>query len=236
MSKTIQSKTTALPSWQDARTLLDQFKSHALMSVAAKVCLGLTLSQLKEKEGYRHGGRAPEGKITWQELLQKELGISEETARRFILAGDAVRLKLNKIGGSQHLIGLLDKPVQSLSKADAEALQAAIRTATDGESMTSLLQTFKLIKCPPPAPDHSAGGSAKRTKSSELQLAWDFAGGSVISELSKLRSGSNFKHALHTLPLSATEETPLGLVDYVAELRATYEEAEAVLQARMKTH
>lgn len=206
------------------------------MSVAAKVCLGLTLAQLKEKEGYTKGRHTETGKLTWPELLEKELDISDDTARRFILAGDAVRLKLAKIGGSQHLIGLLDKPVQSLSKADAQALQAAIRTATDGESMTSLLQTFKLIKCPPPPPDHSAGGSAARTKANELQLAWDFAGGSVISELSKLRSGSQFKHALHTLPLNATDETPLGLVDYVAELRATYEEAEAVLNARMKSH
>lgn len=235
MSRTIQSKTTALPSWQDARTLLDQFKSHALMTVAAKVCLGLTLSQLKEKEGYRHGGRTPEGKPTWQELLQKELGISEETARRFILAGDAVRLKLNKIGGSQHLIGLLDKPVQSLSKADAEALQAAIRTATDGESMTSLLQTFKLIKCPPPAPDPSAGGSAARTQQTAEQLAWSFAGGDVISALHKVRSGGKFHHALHALPLSATDTVPFGLIDYVQELRATYEAAEEVLNLRMKS-
>lgn len=235
MSK-LSKKTTPLPSWEDARTLLSAFQGHALMTIAAKVSLGLTLAQLKDKEGYRAGRPTDSGKPTWPELLQKELGISDDTARRFILAADAVRAKLAKIGGSQHLIGLLDKPVQSLSKTDAEKLQAAIRTATDGESMTSLLQTFKLIKCPPPPPPHSAGGSASRTKANELQLAWDFAGGSVISELSKLRSGSQFKHALHTLPLNATDETPLGLVDYVAELRATYEEAEAVLNARMKTH
>jgi hypothetical protein len=204
------------------------------MTVAAKVCLGMTLQALKEKEGYRAGRPTEEGKITWPQLLQQELGISDDTARRFMDAGHAVKAKLTKIGGSAHLLGLLDKPVHTLSKADAKTLQDAIRTATDGESLTSLLQEFKLIKCPPPAPDHSAGGSAPRTKPSELQLAWDFAGGSVITELSKLRSGSNFKHALHTLPLSATEEVPFGLVDYVAELRATYEEAEAVLKARMK--
>jgi hypothetical protein len=233
MSKKLATK---LPTWDDARHLLDQFKGHALMTVAAKVCLGMTLQALKEKEGYRAGRPTEEGKITWPQLLQNELNLSESAARKFIEAGLAVKAKIAKIGGSSHLLGLLDKPVHSLSKADAQTLQDAIRTATDGASLTSLLQEFKLIKCPPPAPDHSAGGSAKRTKSSELQLAWDFAGGSVISELSKLRSGSQFKHALHTLPLSATEETPLGLVDYVAELRATYEEAEAVLQARMKTH
>jgi hypothetical protein len=229
--------TTKLPSWDDARQLLDLFKGHALMTVAAKVCLGMTLQALKEKEGYTHGGNrhSAEGKITWPELLQKELGISEPTARRFIESGLAVKAKIAKIGGSTKLLGLLDKPVQTLSQADAKTLQDAIRTATDGESITSLLQEFRLIKCPPPAPDHSAGGSAKRTKPSELQLAWDFAGGSVITELSKLRSGSNFKHALHTLPLSATDEVPFGLVDYVAELRATYEEAEAVLKTRMKS-
>jgi hypothetical protein len=229
-------KPKPLPTWDDARHLLDQFKGHALMTVASKVCLGMTLQQLKEKEGYHNGMRPTEGKSTWPELLKQELNISDESARRFITAADAVKAKIAKIGGGSHLIGLLDKPVQSFSKADALALQDAIRTATDGESLTSILQEFKLIKCPPPLPDHSKGGSATRTKANEMQLAWDFAGGSVITELSKLRSGSNFKHALHTLPLSATDDIKLGLIDYVAELRASYEEADAVLKDRMKSH
>lgn len=227
--------TTKLPNWDDARQLLDQFKGHALMTVTAKVCLGLTLQQIKEKEGYKHGGARPAtDKLTWPELLKAELGISDDTARRFMLAADAVKAKIAKIGGGDKLIGILGQPVQSLSKANAKALQDAIRTATDGESMTSLLQEFKLIKCPPPAPDHSAGGSAARTKPSELQLAWDFAGGSVITELSKLRHGAQFQAALHTLPLTASDDAPFGLVDYAAELKATLATVEEVLAARMK--
>jgi hypothetical protein len=229
-------KPKPLPTWDDARHLLNQFKGHALMTVAAKVCLGMTLQQLKEKEGYTQGRHTQEGKPTWPELLMQELNISEPTARRFITAADAVKPKIAKLGGGPRLIGLLNQPLQSLSITDAKKLQDAIRTATDGESLTSLLQEFKLIKCPPPPPpDPSKGGSASRTKANEMQLAWDFAGGSVITELSKLRSGSNFKHALHTLPLSATDDIKLGLIDYVAELRASYEEADAVLKARMKS-
>jgi len=227
--------TTKLPSWDDARHLLDQFKGHALMTVAAKVCLGLTLAQLKDKEGYRHGVRPPADKLTWPELLQKELGISDDTARRFMMAGDAVKAKLAKIGGSTHLLGILDKPLQSLSKANAEALQAAIRTATDGESMASLLQEFKLIKTPPPLPDPSAGGSATRTKPTEIQMAWDFAGGDVITELHKVRSSPKFLHALHAMPLSKTDEIPFGLIDYVTELKTAYQAAEEVLAQRTKS-
>lgn len=226
--------TTKLPTWDDARHLLDQFKGHALMTVAAKVCLGLTLQQLKQKEGYRPGVNTADGGISWPDLLRQELNISDDSARKFILAGDAVKAKIAKIGGGEHLIGLLDQPVQSLSKADAETLQAAIRTATDGESLTSILQEFKLIKCPPPLPDHSAGGSAARTKKSDEQLAWDFAGGDVISSLNKVRTGSKFQHALHSMPLSKTDTVPFGLIDYVAELRETYEAAEKVLTLRMK--
>ena len=233
--------TTKLPTWDDARHLLNQFKGHALMTVAAKACLGMTLQQLKEKEGFTQGGDRrsnPQSADlkTWKELLKQELNISDDTASRFIKAGHAVKAKIAKIGGSPHLLGLLDQPVQSLSKADAKALQDAIRTATDGESLTSILQEFRLIKCPPPPPDPSKGGSAPRAKANELQLAWDFAGGSVVSELSNLRHGSQFKHALHTLPLSATDEISLGLIDYVAELKTAYEEADAVLRDRMKTH
>lgn len=227
--------TTKLPNWDDARQLLDQFKGHALMTVTAKVCLGLTLQQIKEKEGYRAGRPVEADKLTWPELLKAELGISDDTARRFMLAADAVKAKIAKIGGGEKLIGILGQPVQSLSKANAKALQDAIRTATDGESMTSLLQEFKLIKCPPPAPDHSAGGKAARTKRTDIQLAWDFAGGSVVTELSKLRHGSNFQAALHTLPLTASDDAPFGLVDYAAELKATLATVEEVLAARMKS-
>jgi hypothetical protein len=226
--------TTKLPSWDDARHLLDQFKGHALMTVAAKVCLGITLQQLKEKEGYRPGVNTADCGISWPDLVKKELGISDDTARRFILAAAAVKAKIAKIGGSPRLLSLLDQPVQSLSKGDAAALQDAIRTATDGESLTSILQEFKLIKCPPPLPDHSAGGSAPRTQKSEEQLAWDFAGGDVISELNKVRTGSKFHHALHSMPLSKTETVPFGLIDYVTELREAYEAAEKVLTLRMK--
>ena len=204
------------------------------MTVAAKVCLGLTLQQLKQKQGYRPGVNTTDCGISWPDLLKQELNISDESARRFITAAEAVKAKIAKIGGGTHLLSLLDQPVQSLSKAEALALQDAIRTATDGESLTSILQEFKLIKCPPPLPDHSAGGSAPRTKKSDEQLAWDFAGGDVISELNKVRTGSKFHHALHTMPLSKTETVPFGLIDYVAELREAYQAAEKVLTLRMK--
>ena len=219
---------------QEFNRLLDQFKGHALMTVAAKVCLGITLQRLKEKEGYTRGRHTADCGMSWPELLKQELNLSEDSARRFILAGDAVKAKIAKIGGGEHLLGLLDQPVQSLSKANAAALQAAIRTATDGESLTSILQEFKLIKCPPPLPDHSAGGRAARTKKSEEQLAWDFAGGDVISSLNKVRTGSKFQHALHAMPLSKTDTVPFGLIDYVSELKETYEAAEKVLKLRMK--
>lgn len=237
--------TTKLPSWEDARSLLNQFKGHALMTVAAKVCLGLTLQQLKEKEGYTHGSQKRFSKSadcgdgespTWEDLVKTELGISDDTASRFIRAGFAVREKLKKIGGSPRLLSLLETPVQTLSIADAEQVQAAIRTATDGETLTSLLQEFRLIKLPPSDPTNpSAGGKAERRQYTEEQMAWDFAGGSVISELSKVRQGNQFQSALYTLPLSATEETPFGLIDYVAELRTAYETADQVLKTRLKS-
>ena len=226
---------TKLPDWDDARHLLDQFKGHALMTVAAKVCLGITLNHLKQKEGYVQGHK-PQSAVfdTWEDLLKSELNISADTANRFIAAGFAVRDKIKKLGGDSRLIGMLDQPLQSLSTADAKALQEAIRTATDGQSMTALLQEFRLIKLPPALPDPSAGGSAERAKKSDFQMTWDFAGGDVISQLDRVVSNDKFAHALHHMPLSKTEEYPFGLIDYVETLRLSYEAANKILTTRLK--
>jgi hypothetical protein len=223
-----------LPDWDDARHLLDQFKGHALMTVAAKVCLGITLNHLKQKEGFIQGAHTADCGMSWPELVKKELGISDDTANRFIAAGFAVRDKIKKLGGDSRLIGMLDQPLQNLSTADAKALQEAIRTATDGQSMTALLQEFRLIKLPPALPDPSAGGSAERTKKSDFQMIWDFAGGDVISQLDRVVSNDKFAHALHHMPLSKTEEYPFGLIDYVETLRLSYEAANKILTTRLK--
>lgn len=236
MSKTIKSP-TKLPSWEDARHLLDQFKGHALMTVAAKVCLGMTLQQLKEKEGYRAGRPSEEGKITWPQLLYQELGISDETARRFIEAGLAVKAKIAKLGGSTKLLGLLDKPVHTLSKADAKTLQDAIRTATDGESLTSLLQEFKLIKCPPPSPaDPGAGGRAPRQPTTEEQLefaAFHYAS-TIAQQICEWQSDKTYRAQLSLLPLTTQEPGKPGLVELKSVLEDQVRSLEEVITAKTK--
>ena len=230
--------TTKLPTWDDARHLLNQFKGHALMTVAAKVCLGITLQQLKEKEGYTRGRHTADGGMSWPELLKQELNLSEDSARRFILAGDAVKAKIAKIGGGEHLIGLLDQPVQSLSKADAETLQAAIRTATDGESLTSILQEFKLIKTTGKltAADRSKGGSAERQPTTDEQLefaAFHYAS-SIAHQICEWQQDKTYRAQLSLLPLTTTEPGKPGLVELKAVLEDQVLSLTEVINAKMK--
>lgn len=230
--------TTKLPNWDDARHLLSQFKGHALMTIASKVCLGIMLQQLKDKEGYKVGVRPAPDKPTWPELLKAELNISDDTARRFMIAGDAVKAKIAKLGGGPRLLGILEQPLHSLSKSDAEALQKAIRTATDGESMTSLLQEFQLIKAPSKLTqaDRSKGGKADRKKTTEEQL--EFAAfhysATIAQQICEWQSDKTYRAQLSLLPLTTAEPGKPGLVELKAVLEEQVRSLEEVISAKMK--
>lgn len=171
-------------------------------------------------------------------MLKEELNISDETARRFMLAADAVKSKIRKIGGGTRLIGILNQPVQSLSIADSKKLQDAIRTATDGASLTSLLEEFKLIKTTGKltAADRSKGGSADRKKTTEEQLEFaSFHYSSIIAnQICEWQRDKTYRVQLSLLPLTTAEPGKPGLVELKAVLEDQVRSLTEVINAKMK--
>jgi hypothetical protein len=227
------------PSWDRAREILSGIRLALRLSIAGQVMLGMELHELKRSLGFVHGGnRRSEGAPdkTWEAWVRDELNLSRDTADRMIAMSEAARLKLRKLGGEPALLGILDTPPAALDAVQRQTLQAAVDKITDGETQRGLLEELRLVKChvSPSEEAQRAGGSAQRRQPSEEQLAWNWAGGTVIAELSHVRAAPNYEASLHTLPLSKTEEVPFGLIDYVRELKEIYHTAQAVLDARLK--
>lgn len=227
------------PSWDRARQLLAGIKLYLRISLAGQVMLGAELQQLKRELGFTHGGSRKAGTKdkTWAQHVKDELDLSADTADRMIGSWEAAKAKLKKLGGQPALLAILDAPPSSLTAIQRQTLEAAVAKTTDGETQKSLLEELKLVKVHvnPTLEAQSAGGSAQRRQYSESQMAWDWAGGDIITELNKVRTAPHFKAALMSMPLSKTEEVPFGLIDYVAELRETLAEADAILASRMKS-
>jgi hypothetical protein len=237
--------------FDNARLYLNSFCQHATYMVAAKCCLGIELQNLKAELGFTHGGKHnPKGnnqhkevkttdcrldQLTWEEWLIRELNLPYQTAQKFILAGENCKLRLKKLGGQQHLIETLQKPSSELSELERLALLETIRTAVDGESLTSLLQEMKLIK---QEQKSGEGGNLGRpnpdNRKSEHQEAFIFAGCDLFAQLQRARTGSKFHAALHTLPLAGNDECELGLIDILDVAKNTYEAIQEVYAARMK--
>lgn len=232
------------------------------MTVAAKVCLGLELALIRREvrqktkpgprpDNYGHNVPTipsdaiyPAGLIalpdheadpnSWDDACQKYLGIPKRTADKFIAAGEAARNKIKKLGWT-HAIELIETPTHLLNNDQIEQLRTAIQNATTGESLSSLLAEFRVVSVPPPAPTiemASMGGSAPRIAASEEQLALNFSGAGVVAQLAEIRRSERWLMSLHQLPLSSSDSCRMGLIDYVDELRKTYEHAEEVLHAR----
>lgn len=228
------------PSWDRARQILSGITLALRISLAGQVMLGAELQQLKKSLGFTHGGtrrgEAAPSK-TWDQHVKNELGLSADTADRMIHSWEAAKAKLKKLGGQPALLSILETPPSTLTAIQRQTLEAAVAKTTDGETQKSLLEELRLVKVHvnPTLEAQSAGGSSPRRKYSDHQMAWDWAGGDVITELNKVRTAPHFRAALMSMPLSKTEEVPFGLIDYVAELRDTLAEADAILTARLKS-
>ncbi len=82
------------PSWSRAKGLLKDLNSAARNSVAAQILLGKELDHIRKKLGFTHGGdrkgSSPQRAVligsprTWKEWCQEELGISDDTANRYV--------------------------------------------------------------------------------------------------------------------------------------------------------
>lgn len=102
--------------------------------------------------------------IGFQEACQLYVGISHDTARRWISMAEAVKPRLKKLPGLGHLIAqILERPIAELSADDSRLLEQAVHKVADGRTQTDFLIELGIVKNPGnPNPGGGPGGSKPR--------------------------------------------------------------------------
>lgn len=102
------------------------------------------------------------GFSTWEDWLKGTVGISADTAGRWMAMADAVRPRLKKLDGWASLVrDLMERPIADLEPAEIEVLGKAVAKICDGRTQLDFLQELGIVKRPGnPSLGGSAGGRA----------------------------------------------------------------------------
>lgn len=151
----------------------------ARASLAMQVMAGMELSTIKDASPYQRGGRRAksnpqtEGRSnphgaglientyetaetaafarhrTWEEFVILELGLSADTAGRWMAMAAAARARLCRIDGFGALIrDLLERPICDLDDAEVDVLAKSVAKITDGRTQLDFMVEMGMVKRP----------------------------------------------------------------------------------------
>jgi hypothetical protein len=132
------------------------------MSVCFQVLAGMEMIDLKGELGFVQGGKRgqkPHDAVfaSWGEYVAAELGISDDTARRWMDMGKAIKPRLKKLGGELERLPLA-LPQSEWKPEQHSLLEEAVKKMTDGETMASFMMELGLAK----KPAGSSGGKREK--------------------------------------------------------------------------
>ena len=150
-------------------------------SVAAQVMAGFALKELQKAHGTNQGKRtdlatSPSNleKLDWPDLVKKYAGVSNETARKWMLMADGVRKEWKKLDSGTRLKALMSVPVSDWTDADSQLVSDSLHKAADGMTQIDFMRELGLAKMPQGSGARggigSVGGQQKLTMSEEVAL------------------------------------------------------------------
>lgn len=124
------------------------------------IMMGLELTRLHKLYGVRAGRPKADNSrtsavINWPELVQREMGFSDDTARRYMMMADVAKTKIKALRD----VDVLNKPILSQS----EHLMKAVAKIADGETVKQLMIAWGIVK----KPSGGKGGGAGRPEDSK---------------------------------------------------------------------
>lgn len=171
------------------RQYATQSDRFARASLAMQVMAGFELLEIKAQSPYTRGGRrtpksnphdagltknaqdsallaktAPsnpfEGWPTWETFLHQALGISADTAGRWMAMAENARHRLKKLDGWGALVrDLMERPIADLNPEEVDVLSRAVAKITDGRTQLDFLAELGIVKRPGnPALGGNTGG------------------------------------------------------------------------------
>ena len=150
--------------FSQARRLLAAAKTSMAVSAACMILAGVELLRLHKLHGVKRGGdrrsadqtRNDSG-LKWPELVKRELGIGDDTARNYMAMAEAARKRVPELN-SEWLLGT---PLLDMPEMQREELLAKVQKVTDGQTARQLMWDWGIAKKP-----HGSGatGGAREKK------------------------------------------------------------------------
>lgn len=221
--------------WSRARALLADLKSAVRRSLATKCLLGKTLTEIQKQLGFTHGSQVRfsprtqtafmgENAKTWGDWCKDELGISHDTAGRYIRCFEAI---CRRAKDRPDIRRLLQTPTEKLNGDEITALAARASFLVCDETETSLLAELKHLKDQEPKKRKTAEAKAKEQQDL-TQIAARVIFGDAHKHYKKLKSelqavfsdalGKAILGDLDVLPDDPKAVSLVGIRDHFSEL------------------
>lgn len=216
--KTNIQTTPAAPDWSRAKGLLADLNSAVRRSLSAQVLLGKELATIKARLGFTHGRNrwTPQIAVSrnWGEWCTAELGISDDTANRWIRCFEAA-LKKAKARKSKEpkACRLLEIPADELNGDELAALAELIQGLVVGETQAGLLEELRIVKPSNTTPGgNTSNNSGNGTQAAFEQMVFDLFSeitsgfGQLEKKIFRGRSRAEFQAMLEWIPLASDDK------------------------------
>lgn len=154
-------QTNAPASWGQVKYWAQTAAKGAMVMTAAAVMAGFTLIDLRKKmaaQGKRNDlddttsphdvAKLSADKCGWQHNIKQYAGVSDETARRWMISAEGVRARWKKNPPQERLRELMRMPVSDWNEADTELVFKSLAKAIDGATMVEFMRELGLAKKP----------------------------------------------------------------------------------------
>lgn len=255
MSKSLTTTKTARvvlsQDFDHARKCLTAAKSFVQQGAGFMLLAGVELKRLKTVHGVKRGGDRKSDQtrngagLTWAKLVERELGISEDTAARYILMAESSKERVKVLKELE--TKLLAAPLHSLPEATQERVIKAVNKLCDGKTGKEVMQSLGIAKADPGsnlAKDRNKGGNSTAAKLTAEERAQEHFH-SITQTFTGLRlDASDFDWMLYHLPLDLEPDqtvndctTLTSLHDELSEWLARVKEAkDRVTKAHRASH
>ena len=157
--------------WSQAAHWVNAIKLFEVSRLAAQVLAGFELIQLHEHYAVKRGGdrrsKPHDAALNWETIVKERLGVSPDTAWRWMEMAKAARPRLKKLGaGFGELIELMLTNPGAVQPDQLETVRGAVAKLTDGYTQLEFMEEMGLVKL---SRSGATGGARTKSKADDAE-------------------------------------------------------------------
>jgi len=210
--------------WDGVRHWLNAAKMFEQGKLFSQVMTGFELLALKKSHGIQHGGDRSSSqngnlKDDWETILQKEAGLAQSTAYRYMDMAKAAAPRLKKLPALKNF-DPFSQPMSLLAEPQREAMEKAVKKLTDGKTQTDFFE--ELYKQGGGNPNPKDGGERKPLNTAEqadaaFKIAMENSGW-----MGKAVTASNKDFFLTAKDNDLEVDAQIAVLEFALKLRTKY--------------